>query len=277
MNAIVISASSDIGTAISKAWRSKGWNVYGTYRTPSPQLDDLRRLGIELVCCDLVNLDSLYSAMESLERMCPQWDILVLAPGNVEPIGLFTETDFSAWEEGIQLNLLRQLRIVHRLLPTRNLKTALPEPAVLFFAGGGTNNAVIHYSSYTLSKIALIKMCEFLDAEMPDTRFVILGPGCVKTKIHEPTLKLAEATKHQLYRKTAERLKNEEECVPMQKVVDSSTWLVTTQCKKVRGRNFSTASDKWGSKDLENELEADLDMYKLRRHKNNWIPHAKNV
>ena len=110
-------------------------------------------------------------------------------------------------------------------------------------------------------------MCEFLDAEIPDTRFVILGPGCVKTKIHEPTLKLALEGQ---YKKTAERLENENACVPMEKVIQSCTWLVTTPCKAVRGRNFSTASDLWGSENLEKELELDPDMYKLRRHKNSW-------
>ena len=31
-------------------------------------------------------------------------------------------------------------------------------------------------------------MCELLDAEVPDVKFVILGPGWVRTKIHDAVL-----------------------------------------------------------------------------------------
>ena len=41
--------------------------------------------------------------------------------------------------------------------------------------------------AYTLSKIASIKAVELLDAEK-DTKFTILGPGWVKTKIHKSTI-----------------------------------------------------------------------------------------
>lgn len=268
MRAIIISASSDIGVELCKEWHEYGWSIAGTFRTASPALEDLKNF-VELHHCDL-------RSVESVERCCLElkkepWDALVFAPGNLEPIGDFKEVDFDKWEEGIQVNLLRQLRILHRLLQKRNLSTTLPQPTVLFFAGGGTNNAVLHYSSYTLSKIALIKMCELLDAEIPDTRFVIVGPGVVKTKIHEPTLKYGATLAKTSYQKTVDRLQKDE-CTPMKEVIKCCSWLIKTPCRAVRGRNFSTASDKWGTKDLEKMLEKDGDMYKLRRHGNSWKP-----
>lgn len=264
VNAVVISASSDIGAALCEEWRGKGWNVFGTYRTPAPLVTKLKEQ-CQLFPCDLMDKESLQAAAKKIGESC-LWDVLVFGPGHLEPIGDFQNVDFDAWEKGIQINLLRQLRLLHLLLPFRNRHSLLPEPTVLFFAGGGVNNAVPYYSSYTLSKIALTKMCEFLDAEIPDTRFVILGPGCVKTKIHEPTLRLKTGAH---YQKTLLRLQNND-CTPMQQVIDSCTYLVTTPCRAVRGRNFSTAFDKWGSADLEAALENDGDMYKLRRHANTW-------
>jgi len=266
MNAIIISISSDIGIAMAKDWSSRGWNLFGTYRTASPALDEIP--SARLVFCDLLDLSSVESASALLNNLCPQWDVLVLAPGNLEPIGDFKDVDFDAWENGIQINLLRQLRLLHRLLPTRNSKRT---PAVLFFAGGGTNNAVLHYSSYTLSKIALTKMCELLDAEIPDTKFFIVGPGCVKTKIHEPTLRLGSKAAGQNYQKTVDRLRNND-CTPMGKVVACCTQLVTHPSKGIGGRNFSVASDPWDADSLIKELENDSNMYKLRRHKNSWVP-----
>ncbi|MCH9614507.1 MAG: hypothetical protein SP1CHLAM54_15320 [Chlamydiia bacterium] len=258
--AVIISISSDIGLALADKWLLEGYEVHGTYRTMSDEL--ATRKNLHLYHCDLSDKHSVQEAIAAIDIT---WDTLVLAPGHLEPIGNFDKVDFDAWEESMQVNLLAQLRIVHGLLPKRSQT----KPTVLFFAGGGTNNAVLRYSSYTLSKIALIKMCELLDAEIPDTRFVIVGPGVVKTKIHEPTLRLGEKAAGQNYQRTVDRLKNNE-CTPMEDVVECCHYLTTTSCTAVSGRNFSTAGDNWGDETLEKQLQADHDMYKLRRAKNDW-------
>ncbi len=269
-NAIIISVSSDIGAALAKDWRSKGWNVSGTYRTPSPLVDKLTtQHGVHCYPCDLTNVQSVVNTCDAIIENYSSWDVMILAPGNLEPIGNFDTVDFDHWEESMQVNLLQQLRIVHRLLPKRAFSSDDLDPVVLFFAGGGTNNAVTHYSSYTLSKIALIKMCELLDAEIPDVRFVIVGPGCVKTKIHEPTLRLGSKASGDNYQRTLDRLHNNE-CTPMNDVIDCCNWLITTPCKEVGGRNFSVVSDAWGSNELEKKLNIDHDLYKLRRNSTIW-------
>lgn len=268
MNAIVISASSDIAGEICKDWCEKGWNVFGTFRSQSPLVDELKmRPNMTLVPCDLLDTSSIEEACAFLSSV--KWDVLMVAPCRQEPVGDFEKVNYDEWEEGVQVNLLCQLRILHRLLSSRNVNTTLPEPCVLFFAGGGTNNAVLHYSSYTLSKIALIKMVELLDAEIPDTRFVIVGPGWVKTKGHAPTLKAGPEWAGENYHKTLEKLQSLD-CTSMQSIIDCCNWLITTECKAVKGRNFSVVHDKWGTAELEKALVRDFNMYKLRRHQNNW-------
>lgn len=269
-NVIVISASSDIALALCTDWHSKGWNVYGTYRNSSSDLEKLKSCPkVFLTYCNLLDLSSVETACQSLLKACPRWDVLLFAPCRQEPVGDFHEVNFDEWEEGFQLNLLRQLRILHRLLPYRNTKPEIPEPCVLFFAGGGTNGAVVRYSSYTLAKIALIKMTELLDAELPEVRFTIIGPGWVKTKIHLHTLQLGSQLAGTNYQKTVEKL-NSNECTPMQKIIDCCNWVITTKSKGVKGRNFSVVFDSWGTPFLENALEKDSHMYKLRRDKNSW-------
>ena len=48
-SAIIISASSDIGTAMSQRWLARGWNVSGTYRTKSQAVDELHNQGKTLI------------------------------------------------------------------------------------------------------------------------------------------------------------------------------------------------------------------------------------
>ena len=262
---IIISISSDIGTALARHWLDSGHRVLGTYRTESDQLRNLQRSGTALVHCDLTDDVSIAKAAKKLADEAGPWDALVIAPGTLEPVGPFVDSGFDAWNRSITANFTGQMRILHALLPVRNRGTALG-PLVLLFAGGGTNSPPLNFSAYTVSKIALIKMCELLDAEIPDTRFSIVGPGWVKTKIHEATLAAGKQAGDNLER-TADKLASDE-CVPMEKVVEFCDWIMNAPREEIGGRNFSVAHDPWGKEELAAALRSDCDMYKLRRFGN---------
>ena len=266
--AIIISVSSDIGHALALRWKTKGFNVYGTYRSPSSKVEELNALGMKTVHCDLTDNTSIKDTCSFLSKACPVWDHLVICPGLQDPVGPFADCDFSEWEGSIKVNFIKQMQIIHGLLPFRS-KDASKPPVVLLFAGGGTNNATVNYSAYTASKIALIKMCELLDAEIPDTSFTILGPGWVKTKIHESTLK-AGIKAGANYQKTIEQLAKDK-CTSMDRVLDCCDWIIDQERKVIGGRNFSVVFDQWGTGELKASLLEDPNMYKLRRHGNDRL------
>lgn len=264
--AVIISISSDIGTALCNRWLDKGWDVHGTYRTNSDMVGILRRRGAQLVRCDLSLTSSVLQACSKLRKMCPVWDVLILAPGTQAPIGNFFETDFPSWEASVEVNFIRQLMVVHHLFSKRR-KTVPHGPCVIFFAGGGTNTATLKYSAYTISKISLIKMCELLDAEVQDTRFTIVGPGWVKTKIHNATLKAGKKAGFN-YDKTIQQLASSSECTPMDRILDCCDWIIRMPRSVVGGRNFSVVFDRWGDQILEKTLTKNPDLFKLRRYGN---------
>ena len=267
--ALIISISSDIGTALTRKLLAKGWEVAGTLRTATAETSDLAARGAHLFTCDLAQTDAVVTCCASIRKSFPSWDFLIVAPGTQEPVGPFSDTNFTAWTQSISLNFTQQLNFVHTLLPTRNL--ACPNgPCVLFFAGGGTNGPTVRYSAYTVSKIALIKMCELLHAEIDDTRFAIIGPGWVKTKIHQATIE-AGSLAGENYEQTQERFKHSR-FVPMEKVIKCCEWVFASPRIVVSGRNFSAASDHWGDPTLSTQLADDPHMYRLRRSGNDWKP-----
>lgn len=268
--AIVISASSDIGTAMCRRWRDRGWRVFGTYRTPSPEVDALQSAGVKLVYLDASSAESTRQACAKLRRLCPQWDVLVNGVGTQQPVGAFAEVGFDAWDESLRVNFTSQIQVIHELLGSRRIGGDR-QPIVLLFAGGGTNSATQNYSAYTVSKIGLIKICELLDAEIPDTRFVIVGPGWVKTKIHEATLKAGPEGAGSNYERTLAKLSGDE-CTPMDRALDCCDWIIDAPRAVVSGRNFSVAFDPWGKDALAEKLSQTPDMYKLRRLGNDWTP-----
>jgi len=133
----------------------------------------------------------------------------------------------------------------------------------------GIRNATVNYSAYTISKVALIKMCELLDAEIQDSRFTIVGPGWVKTKIHESTIKAGIKAGDNLNR-TIDKF-DRDEFTPLQDVLDCCDWLIQSPRELISGRNFSVVFDMWGTDELSDKLVEEPDMYKLRRHGNNWL------
>ncbi len=265
---IIISISSDIGTALSRHWLDSGHRVLGTYRTESAQLRTLERSGAALVHCDLTDEVSIAKAAKKLADEAGPWDALIIAPGTQEPVGPFADTDIDAWDRSITANFTGQMRILHALLPVRNRDTVLG-PLVLLFAGGGTNSATLNYSAYTVSKIALIKMCELLDEEIPDTRFSIVGPGWVKTKIHEATLTAGNQAGDN-FERTVDKLASDE-CVPTEKIVEFCDWIMDAPREVVGGRNFSLVYDLWGTPDMDELLHQNPDLYKLRRSGNDRL------
>ena len=267
-NAIIISVSSDIGTEMAKRWASYGWQIIGTYRTETSSLKDLSDIGVNLIECDLSDDESVISACKKIQELYLQWDILVLCPGTQDPVGSFDSIDFDAWALSVRVNFVNQLRVVRELLPKRNRNNDL-KPCVLFFAGGGTNNATVNYSAYTVSKIALIKMCELLDAEIQDTRFTILGPGWVKTKIHQSTLTAGNRAGDN-FERTKRKLENNE-FTPLEDVLKCCDWIIGAPRNIVSGRNFSVVFDAWGTDELDEKLTSDYNMYKLRRHRNDCL------
>ncbi len=265
-NAIIISISSDIGLYFAEQWLAKGWNIAGTYRTGSENLERLQTMGAALTYCDLLSKKSINEACAGLLTKMPNWDYLIFAAGELRPIGPFSQVSFSAWEKNIRINFLSNLKILQKLLVSRSQHS----PCVLFFAGGGTNNATTNYSGYTISKIALIKMCELLAAEISDTRFIIVGPGWIKTKIHKATFEAGRKFAENNYERTLQKLR---ECSGqnLHSIYKKCTILLEKGPSCISGCNFSLVNDPIDTSELFSALEQDPNMYKLRRNKNDYF------
>jgi short-subunit dehydrogenase len=267
---IIISISSDIGSKLAKDWLNNGDRVSGTYRTKTNQCKELEALGAKLFKCDLSDIKSIDDSISELNKL-QKWDNLVVASGSLEPIGNFFDTDIETWSNSINVNFTSQMRFIHGLLTNRNLN-GLSNPSVLMFAGSGTNSASTNYSAYTVSKIASIKMIELLDVEIPDTSFSILGPGWVKTKIHDSILNSKSKTDTNTnYLKTLEMLEEDgKKCYPIEKVIDCCNWILSSDRALVSGRNFSSVFDPWEDEKIK-LITNDNNLFKLRRFGNDFF------
>ncbi len=262
--AAFIGIGSDIGRELALRYAVDGWTVWGTFRNRSG-LEGLPS-GIRLTPCDLTSQSGIAAAVGAFRHEGLSWDVLVIAAGTEEPIGPFWECDGDAWDQGVQVNALAPLRLVRYLYPMRNKSGA---PSVAFFSGSGTNKAAPAYSAYSASKILLIKMCELLDAESPDTSFFIIGPGIVRTKIHNQTLRASERSGDN-FRRVVEFLGSANPGTSYDEIYACLKWCVNAGKAVIGGRNLSLVWDAWrdGGTALARRLEKDGNLYKLRRFGN---------
>lgn len=258
--AVIAGVTSAIGMAIAEHLLSEGWSVTGTSRRAIAESS--ADAGVSRIPCDFQSKDSVDEAARSVLGSTPAWDAVVVAPGTMNPIGLFPDLDIEEWSRSININLVHQLRFVHRLLEHANTGSSTT-PTCIFFAGGGTNSAPVAFSSYVLSKIALIKATELLDAEIPDIAFTIIGPGWVRTHIHEETL-AADRAPTEVVEETHRRLAADD-FVDMRDVVSRIGWLLTQPKEVIGGRNFSVAGDPFDEPNFVDFLAADSSLFKLRR------------
>lgn len=182
-----------------------------------------------------------------------RWDLAIVALGRVAPVGHWTQADDSDWDRTMDANVLLPIRLLRHIWARRN-----PGASVCCLAGSNPNMIMPGYSSYNISKMALLKAVEQIDAESPDAKIFALGPGIVLTKIHEPTLvagwhnpKLVLAM-------------HEKRSVPFPLIYQCLRWCIDQPKDVIGGRNLCV-SDAWDRTYLSKWLESNPNLFKLRR------------
>lgn len=264
----ILSISSDIGTYLAKRYLEEGHRVIGTFRSKENLKDLQGRACCHLIPCDVRKKEDI-RAMLSRVKDLGGWDVAIFSVGDPRPLQAFFEADFEAWVDSVHVNALDQLRVLHGLYPLRN-KNAVCDVAL--FAGIASNNAVPNYSAYGISKIILTKMTELLDFENSDLNVFIVGPGKTKTKMHYLIMNDPHTLKEKVL-ETKELMENNNG-TPLENIYQCIEWLRMEGKTVSGGRNFSVVYDPWPPEKraaLIAELKKDFDMYKLRRHNNDFL------
>ncbi|KAL4862751.1 hypothetical protein BDV12DRAFT_207010 [Aspergillus spectabilis] len=110
-----------------------------------------------------------------------RWDVLVLAAGYIPTPGSIRDTSVDEWWKALETNLKGTLIAAKSFLPTANPSHA----AVIGYSAAITFPAAMlqGLSAYNISKIAVLKLIEYIAAENPSVFAAALHPGIVDTDI----------------------------------------------------------------------------------------------
>ena len=258
----MLAASSDIGGHLVEHFLGQGAEVVGTYRSRTPRVIELEKLGACLFHVDIKSGDQVAFFVEQLIASNFLWDTLISAVGLLDPIGSFFSNDFDVWESSVITNSTAQLSVLHAVHGLRN-RSRLSK--VLFFAGGGTNGPFDNYSAYCIGKLALIKMTELLHSEYSDLQVSIIGTGWVNTKIHHQTIVAREAAGPNFVTTRDFIASSDGIGASLETVTECIDWCLSAPRSAVGGRNFSLVHDKWRQPQFIEELIENPNSYKLRR------------
>jgi len=261
---LIIGGSSDIGSALIDKYIFNGDRVIATYRTRKNLTCETSMMdhNLTLLPLDMDNQFARNSVCTHIEGKKEEWDTVIFLNATTNPIGSFMKVYDWQWQKSILENALIPCEFLRQLYPLRRKDKV---SNVVFFGGGGINNSFDNYSAYTISKIILMKMCELLDSEYEDLNPFIVGPGYVKTKIHQETLNNKEgAGVH--YQKMLDFL-DSGPGTSMKDIFDCIEYCCTWGKEVVGGRNIAVIHDPWkesGAK-LAKKLKKDKNLFKLRR------------
>ena len=256
--ALIAGIDSVIGELISSSLLNDAWKVLGTSRR-----DETIKTKSNSFFCDFSDSKSIDKCVSSIIQFSPKIDLLILAVGVLDPIGKYHDVDFDKWEEGFYINCIGPLRFINKLLPSlKNQNKSM----VLTFAGGGINSSPERFFSYTLSKVSLTKSMELLAVEEPNVRFVSLGTGWIDTPIHKQTVRAGDSAG--IVGSETKRRIQSNDFVDINEISKFVQWAYKEAPHAISGRNFSLKNDRWSTSELNDRLQGDSDLYKLRRYGN---------
>ena len=256
--ALIAGIDSVIGELIASSLLNDAWKVLGTSRR-----DETIKTKSNSFFCDFSDSKSIDKCVSSIIQFSPKIDLLILAVGVLDPIGKYHDVDFDKWEEGFYINCIGPLRFINKLLPSlKNQNKSM----VLTFAGGGINSSPERFFSYTLSKVSLTKSMELLAAEEPNVRFVSLGTGWIDTPIHKQTVRAGDSAG--IVGSETKRRIQANDFVDINEISKFVQWAYKEAPHTISGRNFSLKNDRWSTSELNDRLQGDSNLYKLRRYGN---------
>ncbi|KAK4543169.1 hypothetical protein LTR36_005718 [Oleoguttula mirabilis] len=232
---VITGAGTGIGAETARSFAASGAAAIALLgRREEPLLETAAALGKEFPGTKVTAYGGTdVSDAGSLERVAKQigvWDVLVLNAGYLSTPTKITEVDADDWWKGFEINLKGVFLAVRAFLPTHNPSG----PATII----GTSTAAFTlpsdflrtYSSYAVSKTAMSKLLEIVQAEHPELTVLSFHPGVLETDMYA---------------------KSQMSGLPMDKIslpADFAVWLASPEATFLKGKYVSANWDVDGLK-----------------------------
>lgn len=173
---LITGANRGIGLEFASQYSADGWDVIGTSRQPSEELD---QLGVKVEQLDMLDLDSVVALGQRVERL----DLLVANAGTWQPEKAATADDGRAWSAMLTTNTIAPYLLARSLM--RQVGQTKGKMMALTSGMGSIGESSGGYAPYRSSKAALNMAWHSLAIEAGKLGIVaaVLDPGWVRTRM----------------------------------------------------------------------------------------------
>lgn len=270
-SALVTGASRGLGLVIARSYLEHGANVFICAREATAleraraELvahagGDERRVGAQVA--DVSRPEQVDALVSAAVNLFPDLSVLVNNAGIYGPMGPIEETDWDAWVQAINVNLMGSVLPARAVIP--HMKRA-GHGKIVQLSGGGATSPLPGLSAYAASKTAVIRFIETLAIELKPDRVDVnaIAPGALNTRMLDEVL---EAGPEQVGEAFYERALAQQRSggTPLERGAALAVWLASAASDGVSGKLISALWDPWSELPGHRE-DLESDIYTLRR------------
>lgn len=201
----------------------------------------IRRAGgqADAFVADVTESDAVERAVRAIEKALGPVDVLVNNAGTVKPFGPLWSADLKEWWSGVETNLLGPV-VCSRAVLAGMVERGLGW--IINVSSGAGTVSTPFYSSYVVSKTALIRLteCLALEARPHGVSVFAISPGTVRTEMSEYSLNSPQGKK---WLPWFQRLFEEKIDVPASRAAQLVLTLASGRADALSGRFISIFDD----------------------------------
>ncbi len=268
---LITGASQGLGLEIARGYAKAGANIVMCGRNRDI-LDKAREEVSALAApeqtviahtADVSNLSDVKMLMKKTLDVFPRLDILVNNAGIYGPKGPIESIDWSEWVKAIEINLMGSVLMCRAVIP--HFKS-VHYGKIIQLSGGGATNPLPNLSAYAASKAAVIRFAETLAEEVREDHIDVnaIAPGALNTRLLDEVLEAGpDKVGSSFYDRSLKQ--KMEGGAPLEKGVELSTFLASSESDGITGKLFSAIWDPWETLPEHLPELKKTDIYTLRR------------
>ncbi len=270
-NAVITGANRGLGKAIAEEFVEQGANVLICARDDvllKKTKDELLQKATEgqkIYSCfvDISKLRTIRWVYEVAVREFGRIDILVNNAGIQGTKGKIEDVKWSEWVNTININLLGTVYFCKMFIPHFKKNKG---GKIINISGGGSANPRPYFSSYSVSKVGVVRFSETIAEELKEYSIDVncVAPGALNTRMLDEVLEAGASKVGEEYYKKA-LLQKASGGSSLKNAAELVTFLASDESNGITGKLVASVWDKWREFPKHIDELKNSDLYTLRR------------
>lgn len=244
LNILIFGASSSIGSYLAQKYYDEGHNVYLFYRNKKKSLlikkNNSGQILEEFKNFDLNPNKNFNKKIYKIKNILNKANIIINTIGKQGEIKNFFKSSINKFLNTFNINFFSYIFFFKSIYPYIRLKKDL---LLIVFSGGGTTSFRKNFSSYSISKISLVKLVEIIANEInnKNIRINAISPGIIKSQMTYEIIKNKHLVDNQELKKIKREINNSKKS--LEKIYDLISFLISKNGRRISGKMISSRWD----------------------------------